>query len=382
MPSTFSVIEGVLDLLERAVDIRHRHPAELSELAWMPLHQLGAVVVAAADLGASLRRVVVEQIAVLRHRQDRHADVELVHLRERQLRRPRPCAGGLAGRHEVMMDVDGSARHIQPGRRRLTEDVGVGKQGDGAARGERLQERPSIGHRRLRSSAVTMIYGRAIHLAALAHHVEELISCPCRRRTDTRRLSCATEAFEVRLQRHHQRVILQHHFGASLLHFVPEVIDRLDVPSPGPSSEIGPGVRRAGAIHDRWLVGCLERLYVARMEGPALVTRVPLTRWTEATKRCAIMCARSSARTTPDATAILDRWRQHDADRTETRPGDRRPCSRTGSNARPSPAMHLPGALPDADERVPHASMFRAAQLALPAPLRRSPTCTKPLVPV
>ena len=71
-----------------------------------------AVLVTGPHRGAPLLGAVVEQLTVLRHRQDSDADAELVHLFEGHLRRPRPVRGA-AGGHEVVVYVNRAAADIQ-----------------------------------------------------------------------------------------------------------------------------------------------------------------------------------------------------------------------------------------------------------------------------
>src|SRR5258705_8481434 len=71
---------------------------------------------------------------------------------------------------------------------------------------------------------------RDVDLAALVHDVDELLVV---RLADDERIRIALLArlqlVDVRLQRQHQRVVLQRNLDAGLLRLVPEVIDRLQV---------------------------------------------------------------------------------------------------------------------------------------------------------
>ena len=81
-------VEPVLDLFHNPIDIGQGHACEQPETLGMLGHQLGPVVVAGTHGGAALLRVVVQNVAHLRHRQDRDGDIELIHLLERRVRRP------------------------------------------------------------------------------------------------------------------------------------------------------------------------------------------------------------------------------------------------------------------------------------------------------
>jgi hypothetical protein len=103
---------GVLDFAQGAVDVWQRDAAHQSEPGGVLLHQLRAEVVPGPDGRPPFLRAVVEQVSVLRHRQDGHGDVELVHRVERGLRRPTPIVE-TAGRDEVVVNVDGAAADIE-----------------------------------------------------------------------------------------------------------------------------------------------------------------------------------------------------------------------------------------------------------------------------
>ena len=99
-----------------------------------------------ADLGAPLLGAVVEQVAVLGHRQDGDADAEFVHLLERHLWATTADWPVLTGRQEMMVHVDGAAANVQLDHALLAEQAGRRSQRRRAGGGDGLQECPSAGH--------------------------------------------------------------------------------------------------------------------------------------------------------------------------------------------------------------------------------------------
>src|SRR5262249_47192648 len=123
----FEVIEGVLDLLEAAVDVRRRDGGEQAEAAAVIGSRLGGVLVELATEPARLLDIVAVPHTGLRDRQNGGGDAALVHVLERALRRPlrRRWTGAAARAHhcldvkrrnEMVVDVDARLR-----RRRLSE---------------------------------------------------------------------------------------------------------------------------------------------------------------------------------------------------------------------------------------------------------------------
>ena len=120
-------IEGIFDLPETAVHVWRRNHGKETEAAGMVLSHLGAVFVELARKIARLLDVVSIPDAGLSDRQDRGRNPALVHVLERQGRRPlrRGCSSAASRGHhgvdvelgdEMVMDVD-----PRPGRGRLRD---------------------------------------------------------------------------------------------------------------------------------------------------------------------------------------------------------------------------------------------------------------------
>src|SRR4051812_29561962 len=118
-------IEGILDLPETAVYVRWRNDGKETEAAGMVLSHLGAVLVELARKIAGFLDVISIPDAGLSDRQDRGRNPALVHVLERQSRRPlrRGRSSTASGSHhrvdvelgnEMVMHVD-----PRPGRGRL-----------------------------------------------------------------------------------------------------------------------------------------------------------------------------------------------------------------------------------------------------------------------
>src|ERR1700691_2188999 len=97
IPSALSLSSPYSISFRYPVDIGKRHASEQAEALGMIRYELRSVVIPDPHRGGAFRSPVVQNVAHLRHRQDRNGDIKLVHLLQGLFWRPRPQASSTSG---------------------------------------------------------------------------------------------------------------------------------------------------------------------------------------------------------------------------------------------------------------------------------------------